>query len=189
MPGYGSGHSKQAPFPFSRELSVDTIALAGDKLWNELVGNSASLKVTNVQLAFTGIDATEIGQSSIENFLKPASSKKRSRESPEGNEHNIQDGTDSKTKLIDDSLESSYTCPRCGWATTFPNMAGLGDDDQQAIVLKTRVEHEDLHFAQDLAQESEGRTIIAVSPRAKPKPAKRRKPQPEPKGIEKFFRK
>ncbi|KJA26357.1 hypothetical protein HYPSUDRAFT_133157 [Hypholoma sublateritium FD-334 SS-4] len=178
--GYESGRSKQAAFPFTRDLTVDTIALAGDKLWNELVGSNTALKVTNVQLAFTGIDTAEIGQSSIEGFLKPSSSKKRSRESPEHHE-----GTDS---LGNSASELSHTCPRCGKIFTVPTVEGSGDD-QQDILLKVKTEHDDFHFAQDLARQSGQRTAITVSPKTKAKPTKRRKVQPEPKGIEKFFRK
>ena len=64
--GYESGRSKQAPFPFTSNLSVDFIANIGNKLWNDLVGHSVSLNVTNVSLAFAGIDIAESGQQSIE---------------------------------------------------------------------------------------------------------------------------
>src|ERR1700735_4339343 len=74
--GYESGRSKQTVFPFTKEVTVDSIASAGDKLWKDLVGNSTTLNVTNVQLAFTGIDVAEAGQRSIEGFLKPASAKR-----------------------------------------------------------------------------------------------------------------
>ena len=180
LTGYQSGRSKQTAFPFTRDLTVDTIALAGDKLWNELVGSSTALKVTSVQLAFTGIDTTEIGQSSIEGFLKPPSSKKRSRESPEHREE-----TDS---LGNNASELSHTCPRCGKIFTVPTVEGSGDD-QQDILLRVKMEHDDFHFAQDLARQSNQRTAITVSSKSQSKPAKRRKVQPEPKGIEKFFRK
>ena len=70
--------SKQAPFPFIREITVDAIAHAGDKLWKELLGNGGpkapSLKITNVQLSFTGIESMETGQRQIEGFFqKPQS--------------------------------------------------------------------------------------------------------------------
>ncbi len=54
LTGYQSGRSKQTAFPFTRDLTVDTIALAGDKLWNELVGNSTALKVTQCAIGIHG---------------------------------------------------------------------------------------------------------------------------------------
>lgn len=63
-----------------REVTVDTIASAGDKLWKELVGTNLVMNVTNVQLAFTGIETAETGQRSIEGFLKSGQTSKRARD-------------------------------------------------------------------------------------------------------------
>ncbi|THH26302.1 hypothetical protein EUX98_g7885 [Antrodiella citrinella] len=71
--GYETSRSKQAPFPFSRDITVDLIASAGDKLWKELVGTNdertTPFKITNVQLSFLGINSMEIGQRNIEGFF------------------------------------------------------------------------------------------------------------------------
>ncbi|KAI5829130.1 DNA/RNA polymerase [Schizophyllum commune Tattone D] len=75
--GYDTGRSKQAPFPFTNEATVDYIARLADKLWTELVGSATTaLNVSSVQLAFTGIGNSEAGQQSISGFFanaKPAS--------------------------------------------------------------------------------------------------------------------
>ena len=77
--GYDAFRSKQTPFPFIRDITVDAIAAFGDKLWKELVGTdvsrSTSMKITNVQLSFSGIESMETGQRRIEGFFqKPRSS-------------------------------------------------------------------------------------------------------------------
>lgn len=52
---------------------MDLIAAAGDKLWKELVGTDTSrrteMKITSVQLSFTGIESMESGQKMIEGFF------------------------------------------------------------------------------------------------------------------------
>jgi DNA polymerase eta len=78
---------KQAPFPFMRNVTVDIVAAAGDKLWKELVGplNSTkplSMKITHVSLSFHGVEAGEVNQQGIEGFLSktPNSPGKRKRQ-------------------------------------------------------------------------------------------------------------
>ena len=184
--GYETGRSKQAVFPFTKEVTVDTIASAGDKLWKDLVGNRTTLNVTNVQLAFTGIDVAEAGQRSIEGFLKPASTK-RSREEANAPLHNEAAGSshDDDPGLSDDqmpqSLPSLYKCPRCGKIFQHSRM-NQSLDDREAELAKAKMEHSDYHFAQDLAAEGPSRSAKSI-------PSKRSKRSTEPKGIEKFFRK
>ncbi|PPQ98750.1 eta DNA polymerase [Panaeolus cyanescens] len=204
--GYETGRSKQSPFPFHREVTVDLIAAAGDKLWKELVGKNTNLKISSIQLAFTGIDFAEQGQQKIEGFLKPASSKRTRAASDAENSHQA---------LLDDQIRpsesaslnrqldkcssnanqtnnstASYTCKRCGKTLHLPT--SIDDDEVQAGLAKLQMEHEDFHFAQDLSRE--GATIKVTSALSKPapkpvtKPAKKRKVT-EPSGIEKFFRK
>jgi DNA polymerase eta len=62
-------------------------------------------------------------------------------------------------------------------------------EDQEALFLKAKMEHDDFHFAQDLAKEGNPRSVISVTKNTTPKPAKKRKLSPDPKGIERFFRK
>jgi DNA polymerase eta len=185
--GYEAGRSKQAPFPFTRDLTVDTIAHAGDKLWKELVGNTSTLNVTSVQLAFTGIDAAEAGQSTIEGFLKPASSKKRARDSPEVNIDSHHSGPGSDMAVNNSLSELSFICSRCGKKITVPTIE-YPNGNQEDILMKAKMEHDDFHFAQDLAHDDQPQTTSSES-KTKSKPMKKRKVPPEPKGIEKFFRK
>ena len=85
-----SSRSKQSGFPFIRDVTVDVIASAGNKLWKELVASldpTIPMRITNVQLAFTGLENAEPGQSSIEGFFKSDAQRletvKRSRYSEE----------------------------------------------------------------------------------------------------------
>lgn len=192
--GYESGRSKQCSFPFNRDFNVDTIAAAGDKLWKELVGNSDALNVSTVQLAFTGIDVTETGQRGIEAFLV-SPTKKRQRD--EDVDHSTQSAglvphgvldkqevmTDEQVPAQDQSvLSDSFICIRCGNTIRLPhNFVGETTEDALAVL---RVEHEDFHFAQDLAKGSPNASPIKTSKNKRSKTTKKRK---EPQGIEKFF--
>jgi DNA polymerase eta len=172
---------------------VDTIASTGDKLWKDLVGNSTTLNVTAIQLAFTGINFAEAGQRSIEGFLKPASTK-RSREEANVPTHNEAmasfRGDESDDSLLLDDGNLSYTCSRCGKIFQHSS-TNQSLDDQETELAKAKMEHSDYHFAQDLTAEGPSRFVISASKPAtsNPKPSKRSKRLTEPKGIEKFFRK
>ncbi|KAH9847546.1 DNA/RNA polymerase [Lenzites betulinus] len=69
--GYETSRSRQTPFPFTKNVTVDVIASFGDKLWKELVGPGGAMpfKITSVQLSFSGIGIMEAGQRRIEGFL------------------------------------------------------------------------------------------------------------------------
>ena len=162
---------------------MDTIASTGDKLWKDLVGSSATLNVTSLQLAFTGINVAEAGQRSIELFLKPDSTK-RSRE-----EANAPTDIDAAAFLhSNDLLLLDDRCSRCGMIFQQSSMK-QSLDDQETELAKTKMEHSDYHFAQDLSAEDPSRSVISASKPATSnlKPSKR--PKKMPKGIEKFFRK
>jgi len=182
--GYEAARSKQIPFPFTRDVSVDVIATAGNKLWKELVGNSTAIKVTNVSLAFTGIEISESGQQSIDGFFKPGQPHKRTLEEDHGDSHDASAPdieVDPGRTRNDTSV--SFTCARCGKQIAL-SQAQLDDivaDSAQALGAM-RMEHEDYHFAQDLARQSSNETSFNNERTKK----KRRK---EPKGIEKFFKK
>lgn len=94
--GYETSRSRQAPFPFIRDATVDVIAAAGDRLWKELVGNATDMKITIVQLSFAGIDSMETGQKRIEGFFsnsKPPSSTGVSNVAVSGStEKDVKDG-------------------------------------------------------------------------------------------------
>ncbi|KAK0495375.1 hypothetical protein EDD18DRAFT_271247 [Armillaria luteobubalina] len=179
--GYEASHSKQSPFPFIREVTVDVIAAAGDKLWKDLVGNFTSMKVTSVQLAFTGIETAETGQQSIDGFFKSGSNSKRGRDD---------DSPRHITELTADQWSAAagqavaFTCTRCNKDIPFPNTASVSEEDQAELLATIRMEHSDWHFAQDLAKEDPGNQLH-VSLKEPAKKKKRRKESP--KGIEKFF--
>ncbi|KAH8118115.1 eta DNA polymerase [Phellopilus nigrolimitatus] len=104
----------------------------------------------------------------------------------------------------------SFTCSRCHKTVSLPpqlrnQISNIDADDDiflniretnQHALANLRIEHEDYHFAQDLARR-EGFTITAPSSSGKPnskssspsRPAKKRKKQKEPEGIAKFFTK
>lgn len=202
--GYQTGRSKQAPFPFTRKLSVDIIADAGDKLWKELVGTNITVNVSHVQLAFTGIDAAEEGQRSIEGFLKSASTsspKKRPRNEEQdvladphtamgdvSQRDDTAPGMGTHEGLSDTSLQ--WRCPRCGKVFHLPESLSNADGAvQQEALSSIRQEHEDFHFAQDLADQHSSPT--RPMPRKegfKPGSAKK-KGRKEPQGLDKYFSK
>ncbi|THH19824.1 hypothetical protein EW146_g1420 [Bondarzewia mesenterica] len=75
--GYQPSRSRQAAFPFVRDLSVDVIAAAGEKLWKDLTGGGSKetpIKVTNIALGFTGLEGGESGQQSIEGYFQTGGS-------------------------------------------------------------------------------------------------------------------
>ncbi|TFK40232.1 DNA polymerase eta [Crucibulum laeve] len=197
--GYESGRSKQAPFPFTREVTVDVIASAGDKLWKELVGNSLTMNVSSVQLAFTGIDVAEPGQRTIEGFLKTGYTNKRVRDGSNAEDVNEQHsgsagavtgdtGTQTIREGEDQSMTGipSYNCPRCSRTFRLPESTPEIAIVQEETLAAIRMEHDDFHFAQDLARSSQPNKVLTVkTPEQKPRPTKKRRKDSE--GIEKFF--
>ena len=161
------------------------IASAGDKLWKELVGNSTKINMTHIGLSFTGIDITEAGQQSIEAFL-------RSDKCPRETDGFGVDSTGQRhgARVTESSSQEfpskSYTCAKCGKTmTVFLDSDVMGDSDPLEML---RTEHEDFHFAQELAkdfaQESRPRDSSPKKGTTQ-KSAKRRRV--ESKGIEKFL--
>lgn len=208
--GYDNSRSKQAAFPFVRNATVDVIAAAGDKLWKELVGTEATratpMKITNVQLSFSGIEIMETGQRNIEGFFKPHSSdgqphlvlRKRKRHDREDDATLIAtDDDERREELL--AIEMSFTCLRCGKQISLPEafkFVGDGSEgDMKKDALATlKMEHDDFHLAQDLSKtpDNDGRTIRPIE-RLGPVPSsqkkRRRIAQPETEGIAKFFSK
>lgn len=171
-------------------MTVDTIASAGNRLWKELVGDQESLKVTSVHLAFTGIEFAEPGQRTIEGFLLPSSSKKRLQD--EG----FDDPRESAEEKGVSETKATYFCRRCGESFCSQAQADLSADEDHITdpnyIAKAKLEHEDFHFAQDLANEGKLDPVISSKSSRLPSgssSAKRRKPPSKPNGIEKFFRK
>ncbi|RSH86475.1 DNA-directed DNA polymerase eta rad30 [Apiotrichum porosum] len=80
--GAGASHSRQAPFPFTRNLSTEYIVKHARKLWDESTQPLAkgTMKLSNIGLAFTSLDKLEEGQQGIEGFFKTGNVEKRPRE-------------------------------------------------------------------------------------------------------------
>lgn len=171
---------------------MDVIASAGDRLWKELVGNANVMKVTNIQLAFTGLETAESGQQTIEGFFKTPETKrpqpstsgavslKRSREAC--------DDALPRTELLAEEMDTfatSFNCQRCGkrveLAKEFDN-DDVEDADRERALTSLKVEHDDFHFAQDLS-----RSTVDIPPPANKK--KKGGGQKKPEGITKFFTK
>jgi DNA polymerase eta len=159
-------------------------------LWKELVGTSLVMNVTSVQLAFTGIEPAESGQRSIEGFLKAGQTTKRQRDDDDFPLGSFGDPSAEHKDELDTTIargkksSTSFTCTRCGKTIPLPfELADVVDLYDEAIIA-LRSEHNDFHFAQDLAKESSDVLVISGPSKGSPKKKKRRG---EPQGIEKFF--
>ncbi|KAF7972529.1 hypothetical protein HWV62_17826 [Athelia sp. TMB] len=180
--------------------SIVLHARKGNRLWNELVGDSQTMKVTSVQLAFSGLDTTETGQQNIEGFFKTPngpqgnSSLKRPREEDDDFLPQLSLPEDSDPSVTPGSTAApSFTCSKCGKViAVVPSGEGIvwDDDDRAQALDRLRIEHDDFHFARDLAKESTGRPPIRSSDSdGSSIKKKKKKPRKEPEGIAKFFAK
>ncbi|KZT06045.1 DNA/RNA polymerase [Laetiporus sulphureus 93-53] len=171
--GYETGHSKQMSFPFARNVTVDLIATAGDKLWRDLIGTDTScsgpLKITNVALGFTGVESMEAGQRSIEGFLKTPplpdvarrsldEAAKRKRGLHDDLEAFARSDNRARTGTGDGSHDTntSFLCDRCSECVALPDdlaVDGVGDDIRREALAALRMEHDDFHLAQQLAMQ------------------------------------
>jgi DNA polymerase eta len=177
-------------------------------LWKELVGHNTAMNVNHVSLAFTGIDIAEQGQKSIEGFLKhgPTNSpKKRPRnETPymmielpteiTNYEHQDDVAYDMQTTEHQSSIHGlSYTCSRCGKTFRPPESLSDADDEvKQEALSNMQLEHQDLHFAEDLVKSSEESASLVGLPLRKAgfKPGTGwKKSRKEPQGLDKYFAK
>ncbi|KAG2017823.1 eta DNA polymerase [Coprinopsis cinerea AmutBmut pab1-1] len=192
--GYESSRSKQAVFPFTREVTVDTVAAAGDKLWKELVGNATTMKISSVQLSFTGIDVSEPGQQSIEGFFKSKPPSKRQREDDHGGTSTLPGGDENEHSPSSRGTPgTSFTCPRCNKTLSLnPEIQALIDDgEREAALASLKLEHDDWHFARDLAQEdnrtAQAQTQFSSTSSTAKKSLQNKKRRKVAVGIEKFF--
>jgi DNA polymerase eta len=159
-----------------RDLSGDIIYGAAMKLWKELHGTdvtraagNTNMKIINISIAFTGLDVMESGQQGIEGFFKSgsemtptSSSRKRTREAFEAtNLHEVaakqqvetgEQECPTQSEEIDSSSTRTLTweCPRC--RSCVPIMVRPNEVENERIDT-IRLEHEDWHFAKDLARE------------------------------------
>lgn len=216
--------SKQSPFPFSRHPNIDYILKIGEKLWTELVGTAAdfdrdlknsgkknSFNVSHVALAFTGVEVMAAGQKSIEGFFGlnagggGKTPNKRSAEDEDSTD--IGTGTPNKKHRISDAevvaqeTEVSFRCSRCSKIIrkavpeAYDYAAG-----REEVLASLKMEHDDFHFAKDLARGEGGGTSTSSGNNNGPawsgggntskdkKKKKGKEKEKEPKGIAKFFK-
>ncbi|TCD64901.1 DNA-directed DNA polymerase eta rad30 [Steccherinum ochraceum] len=141
--GYEAFRSKQAPSPFmARDITVDYIASAGDRLWRELVGTETPrrtpFKITNVSMSFSGIDSMESGQRGIEGFFKSGSpsSPQRPREAAES----TSPGT-LKRKRAEDLADDADDDDVGEEMLPALNHQDAGNQDRLAVVSRNGPEH------------------------------------------------
>ncbi|KAJ3990163.1 hypothetical protein F5890DRAFT_1561190 [Lentinula detonsa] len=196
--GYGNARSKQAPFPFTRDVTVDIVAAAGGKLWKELVGNVAGpFKISILSLGFSGIEVTDASQQSIATFLANPSvvaGKKRPREengNPPERPHRdtppARSRPSSPTSIGPNS--TSFTCSECHKTISLsPKLLSSTSDvrERAQAFAAMKDEHSDFHFAQSVAREVEPE-VEHIGTSKKVKSSKTRRKDNGPKGIEKFF--
>lgn len=174
------------------------------KLWKELHGtdttraaggSSASMKIINISLAFTGLDVMEPGQQGIEDFFKlgsemvsPFPSRKRTRETLEATishetatPNPAEAGQQQCHTLLEETegpstLTLSWECPRCRSCLPIVVRPNEVEDERVNAI---RLEHEDWHFAKDLARENAvvlgGAGPSNTTKRARPMGKKKRK--------------
>ncbi|KAJ7106488.1 hypothetical protein C8R43DRAFT_1243826 [Mycena crocata] len=189
-----SRRSKQAPWPFVREVNVDVIAAAADKLWKELIDPRTPMKIIGVSLGFTGIEGVESGLKSIDTFFKTASTSKRPLDDVNDASPNVDfdDGgqiisSERASKNMSKDL-SSFVCSRCGARSSLPRSATRTEVERQAALALIQMEHDDFHLALDLSKVPDNASSLRETARTgtrEPKKKKRRKESPQ--GIAKFF--
>ncbi|GBE88531.1 N-acetyltransferase eso1 [Sparassis crispa] len=177
--GYDTFRSKQTVFPFSRNVTVDLIASAGDKLWKELVGTedtrATPMKITNVQLSFAGIESMEVGQRGIEVFLKTRSpsdeqtpQQRKNDDSPK-RKRDPQDDAPAPPPPQSPTREdaASFVCDQCKKLIALPDALASGGIDGEIraeALARLRVEHDDFHLAHELAKQSSGGGYSSLRP-------------------------
>ncbi|KAF7375181.1 DNA polymerase eta [Mycena sanguinolenta] len=181
--------SKQAPWPFVKEVTVDVVAAAADKLWKEFADPHAPMKIIGIGLAFTGVEGGESGLKSIDSFFTSKPNSKRALEDAEDAERDTTNATGRTTKNISKD-QTSFVCSRCGQRSALPRSATRTEADRQTALAQIQMEHEDFHLALDLSKVPDapaaGRESMKMGTDSKPK-KKRRKESPQ--GIAKFFNK
>lgn len=174
--GSDGSRSKQAPFPFARNVTVDTIAGLADRLWKDLVGSgskqdgSLPYPVTTIAIGFSGVEPGEIGQQNIEGFFLPgASTKPPSPSSPDGHNNETirihrrkrlrEEGDDEGSSLgvqgIGRENVASFVCTRCHKRIEIElgdDVEGEPEERRTRALTRLRLEHNDFHFAEDMAK-------------------------------------
>ncbi|CAG8686985.1 1753_t:CDS:2, partial [Acaulospora colombiana] len=154
--GEKTGKSKQAPFPYVRELTGELIGKAVMKLWKELYGTDAqraghpypaNLKIIHIGIAFTGLEPLAPGQRAIDGFLS------KSTRTPliSGNGDDVVKEEIVEEIPKDEQLE--YVCPECAKKIKYTVLSNDHEELRATKLLAVKSEHEDFHFAQRLARE------------------------------------
>lgn len=149
------------------------------------------MKITNVQLSFTGLEAAPLGQKRMEGFLASTSTNSPLSSMYITTVNTIEHGhlpnmQGEAEKAIN---EIFFTCSRCGKRITHPLREG---EDSETIRARRISEHDDHHFAQDLVRESGGTRLNADTPSAiaiTGNKRKRKQEKPDSGKIANFFAK
>ncbi|KAH9974822.1 DNA/RNA polymerase [Russula compacta] len=173
---YDGSRSKQAPFPFARNVTVDMIAGLADRLWKDLVGSgskqdgSLPYPVTTIAIGFSGVESGEVGQQNIEGFfLSGASTKPPSPSSSDRHkneriqihhrkrlrEEGDEEGSSLGVQGISRENVASFVCTRCHKRIEIePGDDGEGEPEERRTraLTRLRLEHDDFHFAEDMAK-------------------------------------
>jgi len=160
-----------------RILSAHNISTIAFKLWKEITRNKPpQAKIHNISLSFSGLGTTEIGQQSIEGFFEgTGAARKRSRE------HEVD--------AVED--EYSFICPQCSKRIVLDqSVRGETEEMQANAMAALKVEHEDYHFARNLARDGSGsdeESRSQSSAKKKKKPSKDGQARSRGKGIASYF--
>ena len=169
--------SKQRPFPYTRTLSADSISTIAFKLWKEVTANKPpQAKIHTISLSFSGLGTTEVGQRSIEGFFDGAGATRKRPRDPET-----------------EDMESGYSfiCPQCSKRIVLDQAARGDSEEMQANAMATlKMQHDDYHFARNLARDgfgSDEESKSRSSAKKKKKPSKEGQIASKGKGIASYF--
>jgi len=181
FPDRDAPKSRQCPFPYTRNFSVDTIVALAQKLWREItVGKQPLAKIHNIALSFHGLASAGAGQKLIEGFFTPntgedtrldgSSPKKRSRVVADGEDKDEDERVDAAHEM-----SQSFVCDKCSKRICLPahsqNQLESEADVKRALEL-LKMEHADYHFARDLARQT---SEDDVEPVASSRPLQKKK--------------
>ncbi|KAH8923603.1 DNA/RNA polymerase [Atractiella rhizophila] len=194
--------SKQAPFPYTSNLSPEYITKLAEKLMRDLQGEKKKGeegglgKITNLSLAFNGLERMEAGQKGIEGFFgkamdrmngdsnkKESSSKNLVQESPPSKKRKLEASSASPPNPTKKKKRTErkpfFLCPECGKEVEIPSSVlpdeMVGDAEAvQAALTAVKAEHEDYHFAKKLHEDEFRRGRGEEGEEAKPKKTKKK---------------
>ncbi|KAF7314417.1 DNA polymerase eta [Mycena kentingensis (nom. inval.)] len=193
--------SKQAAWPFVREVTADVIFTAAEKLWRELVDPNGPIRVTGILLSFKGIGTVEAGLKPIDEIFKRPTSKRGAPASESEDiiaADNATSSEETRTVRNISKERSTFVCSRCGHRASLVPSATRTDFEREEEVMQLQMEHDDFHVALDLSRVSENEVVSRREGKGKGRkqetgeegqqPRKKKRGQAEePKGIAKFF--